>query len=721
MFYTALQGLSSAIAVIHSLNLNTKDHDVELQRIGYHHDIRPANVLVDSKTFYLADFGLARMKPSEEVSGTNWKAGLGDYVAPECMNSSLMRQEVGRPLDIWSFGCMILEIAAYIRGGPKGVNGFHNRRYGSAHKPQITDHWFFSGTSLRKSVVDWCEESVAQADSAVFRDLLDQAALMLKIDPIDRPKAGEVYRQLSFLSLKALIEAAQQSFNKYLELAQYENGKRLEIRAIQNEYGRLVAWAKVLQLIEGRSLADCILPVRHEPQYFNGILIKLLELLNSDNKERQAEPSSKSAVIFSIRKSFHDEIQELVEQLWMTVPMLYQEKLRQVWLEESLNTEDKIDDVLHNTSLSPQSDAYSELGAFAVAKVENLRLEEDERRLSEAHVFHEAGLLLSLEKLHIERDFDEGVQIGLYDNTQVFIESVPLTRRWMELSTTQKHQFMQVRANFFHGKSWPEGFRILECLGFVEISDMRGRGLYDHCLIYTFPRGNLPGRPEWHKRTVPINLWNILKSWSKFDFPLGDKFHLAYKLVSCIRELHMAGWLHKNLNSKNVVFFKKEGRTPALSHLLERPYLINLRHSRSSENVNESERLDTGSKDSLQHYQHPDYSSGNNTFQEVFDYYSLGIILLELGSWNTLHTFLQNNRELRLNPSAFRKVLIDKYAPRLSHTMGLVYTNATLACLRADFNQENRPHSTVMEGQSMLGLFYDKVVGPLGELTRLRI
>jgi hypothetical protein len=85
-FYTALQSLSSALEIVHTLNLNAKNCDVELGSIGYHHDLRSTNVLVDFRTVYLAHFGLARLKPDENGLQTQWKAGVGDYVIPVCMN-----------------------------------------------------------------------------------------------------------------------------------------------------------------------------------------------------------------------------------------------------------------------------------------------------------------------------------------------------------------------------------------------------------------------------------------------------------------------------------------------------------------------------------------------------------------------------------------------------------------------------------------------------------
>lgn len=41
--------------------------------IVYHHGIRPCNILVEPDNFLITDFGLAKLKDSEENSATEWK------------------------------------------------------------------------------------------------------------------------------------------------------------------------------------------------------------------------------------------------------------------------------------------------------------------------------------------------------------------------------------------------------------------------------------------------------------------------------------------------------------------------------------------------------------------------------------------------------------------------------------------------------------------------
>jgi len=128
--------------MVHTLNLKAWDENKEFRRISYHQDIRPANILLDSRTFYLADFGLARVKSVDEKSQANWKLGL-DFLGPECLDgNSFVEQSVGRAPDTRPPECTLFEIAAYIDGCRKGIERFRERRKGNAFRSNMNDYCF---------------------------------------------------------------------------------------------------------------------------------------------------------------------------------------------------------------------------------------------------------------------------------------------------------------------------------------------------------------------------------------------------------------------------------------------------------------------------------------------------------------------------------------------------------------------------------------------------
>ena len=693
-FYIALEGLSSALAKVHSLNLNERDHDVALGRIGYHHDLKPGNVLVDSRTFYLSDFGLARLRPQDNGSRTKWKAGLADYVAPECMDEKMVPKEVGRPLDIWSFGCMVSEVAAYIEGGREGVNGFRKLRSGAAFRANMKDQYFFSGKDLRPQVISWFENLQARSEGSVLYNLLEIAGLMLKIDPMERLKAAKVHQHLLFLSLKELFNVVQQGLTRYLE------DIRPEAQVIRFQNARLAAWGKAFHFTGSGPWVDVIEAINDKGDFFRHILTSLLESIEREIRD-ETVPFSPT-VTFSIRKPFHEELQELIEQLLNSLPSEDKKKL-----EDSLVSDSCEYEALHDIT---QSD-NSELGALASTKLEILRLREDKNEDSESAMSEGESLRLDSDQLHIEnQDFSDGLSIGRYYDKQVFVERVSCTTKWNKMSEPKKEQSMRFKTKIFRLPKKPSGFRVLDCLGFVIPTSATSNQQHDYAFVWAFPTST-PEPAIQQKIIAPISLFSILKLRNKVDLPLGERFQLAYKLVSCVRDLNIVGWLHKNISSRNLVFFG-EG-TSAISDVLKNPYLVNFRHSRPSETVGQTERTEMPAANvAWKHCQHPEYYLGR-PFREIYDYYSIGIVLLELGSWIPLDAYLDHNRDLQSKPSEFSNKLIEHYVPRLSHIMGATYRDVTLACLRGDFGRGSDGN----EGQTVLKEFHDKVVSPLSQLS----
>jgi serine/threonine protein kinase len=93
-------GLAEAVAALHE-DRNGK--------FILHCDIKPSNILIQRGVFKIADFGLSRLKDSDETSKTEWHRGTALYSPPE--RESLL----GRGRDVWALGCVFLEIAHMIR------------------------------------------------------------------------------------------------------------------------------------------------------------------------------------------------------------------------------------------------------------------------------------------------------------------------------------------------------------------------------------------------------------------------------------------------------------------------------------------------------------------------------------------------------------------------------------------------------------------------------
>ncbi|CAN9195088.1 unnamed protein product [Alternaria sp. RS040] len=125
-------GMASALKTIHSpahkRNLEPK------QKYGRHGDIKPENILwypspVQSQrgTLVIADLGLTEFKSTQSrsnVPGEGLPTTPG-YRPPEC---DLKGGKISRAFDIWTYGCLLLEMVCWMLGGQKLLNQFEDHR-----------------------------------------------------------------------------------------------------------------------------------------------------------------------------------------------------------------------------------------------------------------------------------------------------------------------------------------------------------------------------------------------------------------------------------------------------------------------------------------------------------------------------------------------------------------------------------------------------------------
>ncbi|MCJ1264738.1 hypothetical protein MMC22_004613 [Lobaria immixta] len=195
-----IYGITSAINALHNFQM-IGEQGLDLSKSGYHHDLKPQNILVKDGIFLLADFGLARLKNEGVDSITNHKYGTYTYGGPETTQPIASgHSQVGRALDIWSWGCIITEIITFTLLGSSKVINFR-----SARKTVIgmrEDSSFHDTMKVKPQVLKWQQMLYEQASSIcdnlhknLVVDILETVKLMIVADPSRRLSSLQVLQR----------------------------------------------------------------------------------------------------------------------------------------------------------------------------------------------------------------------------------------------------------------------------------------------------------------------------------------------------------------------------------------------------------------------------------------------------------------------------------------------------------------------------------------------
>ncbi|KAF2623989.1 kinase-like protein [Macroventuria anomochaeta] len=216
-----LSGIVGALSVIH--NQSPPDEDAnrlgipqqESQKSGYIHDIKTDNLLLfkyiqDGKDIYwfrLSDFSCAKVVEFvATVSGLHrqsWqstsKSGTPIYRAPESMTQG----KTSRPYDLWSLGCVFLEVLVWFIEGYKALEDFREQRFRSVKPNGIEDHGFYYTDEVGPNPRVQLRQPVIQRISAITRRcdghlqvIAKVIPQMLEIEPKKRITAEQLLKRL---------------------------------------------------------------------------------------------------------------------------------------------------------------------------------------------------------------------------------------------------------------------------------------------------------------------------------------------------------------------------------------------------------------------------------------------------------------------------------------------------------------------------------------------
>lgn len=674
----ALCGLGSAICAVHEFACQ------HLQAIGCHHDLKPSNVLVDSSSFILADFGLARLKELPETSETIFRLGRGDYLAPECddIDADFQRGVIHRSSDIWSFGCIIAELLTYRVHGPDGVERFKRERRFRKYNFYLCR--FACGSAVPNEAVNKWLEDLDMTCPTSARLLPPLVRRMLSLTPEDRPKASEVEAALRFTALDALTQLIDKNYKSIC-------AKSNSIQSFV-EQKRFASWKGACQIEEvvasrGQGLAG--LWAGKSYTEFQEIVSRLADL----EKELKAiEPdceNPRDPVFVPLR--WHND------HLLSMLPRELQDQAMKQLEREMLQIEDasRLDEI--RSELQDQASSMNcQAGVLAAIKRIRILVDEPHSRLITPRCPTNLqidprtldGKKEQLESFYVTR-MARSKEGGCEEKDLVLVEQRPYSIQHAD------HEELLARlddiATLLNSADKPDGLRVLPCRGFFH--DTRQ---YTFGLVYDFPHGC--SRATTLQSILPSS--ENKRQQDTMRPLLGDRFQLAHDLALSLLKFHTVGWLHRSISSSNIAFFLQEG-CPMERRLHEWSFLGFL-HSR----IDDWSVFTEGPSDDTQHrgYQHPEYVQNRSRFRPEFDYYSLGIVLLEIGLWESLNSLARRMGGLGLED--FRRALIKRRVLELGHYLGAAYRDAVKACLTSEFGHSSESESESSSSTSSANLLF---------------
>jgi len=213
----AMKGIAGALKFLHTKLTREVDH---VETVYCHFDVKPANILVfstngtDLGKWKLIDFGISSIsRPETKITATGHRENgrpritytvattpkqMGDnYQAPEVYKQK--ENEMGRGSDIWSFGCIFVEVLAAKLGTlvdlRKQMDSKNNGRFFQSTCCSKTK------STLNKPLKDWLKKLPRELPQreALLEDCQDIIVKTMQIKRCKRITSEALVRELDEL------------------------------------------------------------------------------------------------------------------------------------------------------------------------------------------------------------------------------------------------------------------------------------------------------------------------------------------------------------------------------------------------------------------------------------------------------------------------------------------------------------------------------------------
>lgn len=691
----ALAGLSSAIRAMHD-DVGT----VELKQMGCHRDLKPSNILLHDSRLILADFGLSRIKDAKEDSGSKYKKGHGDYIAPECEDlhdKQFMKHTVHRSSDIWSFGCIILEMLTYMKYGSSGIVEFRKKRTDRA-QGWYDHHRFCCGPGKpNTNVLRWhakLDGVLGSYDHGHLRNpqplerLSTLARDMLSLDHKKRPKAVSVEARLRCFA----VDALSQSILKGYECISQTD--LIQPLIEKTRFGSWI-WACKINAVETNCDAqqswtgDSFPNFENIVQLLNQVLdqFKIIAPVYRDKKRRYFYP-----------------LKRLNNVLLDMLPVCRRDQAKDYYESSILGPQDA-DNLHYLASMSTLGEPLRNLAQIKVKCMQIQAIKAQEHCYSDPS--YDGIDPSSLQEVRRIGDLCAVRQSGA--EPDLALHEFKTYAEDMIEHPILNNLFQRIKATAsLLNRAEPLGFRVLHCRGYCH-DPLRLRS----GLLYEFPRDSNSNAILDQAATLDTILRNELCHYLKPM--LGERFAMAHSLGSSLYAFHKVSWLQRSITSTNIVFFHGKDSPWDPSAF----FFLGFTQSRPDG----GQQYSVGPPDDCidNYYVDPGYMQSLR-FEHRHDYYALGIVLLEVGLWGLLRDCwdgLRDEQELTkrqknpMNASVHRKFkehALNVLVPQLGPLMGAVYRDVVKACLDGTFQEETDKGGDTDTGEVSVHRKFKKLV-----------
>ncbi|KAI1353853.1 hypothetical protein F5Y01DRAFT_322630 [Xylaria sp. FL0043] len=753
--YLAICGLASALEQLHYYS----NDDLQVELLGCHHDLKPRNILVHEDRFILADFGLALMAESKL---NLWQLAEDRdlyFDAPERMDYTVpipIRQEIGPPSDIWSFGAILAVLFAYMKGGPKEVERFKEKRQflhmPEKDKPGVFLKSFHKCGEPHEGVEEWLSHE-GRGRTRAEEELVVLIKDMLSIDPEKRPDIRMVLLRLRCITLMKMAEPVESHLQPSPEPT--GNAEPLEY-AVERQV--FLEWL--------RQLGDTAKTSRGQFLQTDETFAHIYNTVYAIRREFQvlAQASRHDSPLFARLRRFNSQLLTCLDEhsqrsVRTVAELKVMPRARQVTKSRPTEASAKVDKP-NTRETRPDENVRLLLSAENVSRL----IEDSEGVVPKLDP--DSVTRLESQVLYEDEDEDEDDQDGATEDsddpgkvhtfslgtlnengttTPVVIEELEIGPDFNSTSRS-KTLFKSLENVLGQPPEIAARFRALGCAGIYHDEKRRTIGL-----VYRYPKTSVsePG--------TRLKVSHLARILSKYPDPidsvnmiivtLDDRLRLAQTLATAVFEFHKMNWFHKNISSYNVLFFNQGTTTYAINDKdsssnnddddddgdftdggsdtgadvnvrkvnLDQPSLIGFSHSRpgDAEYSNKMHSAD----EALFAYRHPDYAGADaanlasaSGYLAEYDYYGLGLVLLEIGLWNPLWEMVEVKSMER---KKIRAELRRRWVPLLVPCVGEVYAKAVDDCLSGKLSRFGK----ASEKEKVDEAFERLVLGPLNRLV----